>query len=632
MPRKASLASAVRKTKVTSTKQTAQRKAGRKHMVSNFLIFLFFLLLAVALFFVFFQSQKPHTGHLTLLTVATTDENTSYGGTADVYLTIRPGKGNVYIDTFPFTKLDTQISTRFAKEVACTYTGAVCDRFDFFYTIRADSSIVGGPSAGAALSALTAALLQGDPIDDSVAVTGTINSGGLIGPVGGVSEKVSAAQKAGIRTVLVPKWSNGLFLVDDVSNASSNVSAPIITNTSSSVITDMPLASLIANASPRADADITVVEVATLDEVLAYITDMPFSEKNISLSIPEDYVDLMSQVADLLCQQTDELLLLIPNSSKNLNNTLFNQSQVFIAQSEQAKNNSLFYSRASYCFSANLRLRQLQTGTLSPDELALGVKRLRESINKAFVTLDEEPMTSFTDLQTKAIVSGRLKDARSYILKANVTSEDFAYAWERYRSAVVWSSFFSLKGAPLQLDEAHLQSACEKKLAEVEERKSYADILFGNFLQLDHESLQTAYAAYQTGDYSLCVFEASKAKAEIDVVLSSISMTEETFSDLLETKLHVAASLLERELARGNMPLMAYSYYEYAGTLIDSDPYTAALYSSYALELSDLSAYFPKVISPWQRLLDVLTEPFVLGLFAGMSLLLAGLLLFASKK
>lgn len=603
----------------------------KKNSVHYFFIVLFFVLLTVLLFFIFFQSQKPYAGHLTLLTVATIDENNSYGGTADVYLTIRPGNGNVYIDTFPFTKLDTQISTRFAKEVACIHTGALCDRFDFFYTIRADSSIVGGPSAGAALSALTAALLLGDDVDDSVAVTGTINSGGLIGPVGGVDEKIIAAQNAGILKVLIPKWSSEMPQLENISNTSTNVS-PLTNMSLPLIIADMPLASLIANASPlQENDDVVIIEVASLEEVLAHITNTPLPEKNISLSIPEDYLVLMSRVADHLCDQTNDLLLLIPNESKTLNDTLFNQSQNFIVQSEEAKNSSLSYSRASYCFSANLRLRQLQTATLSDEELALGIAKIESSLDKAFATLDAEPLTSFTDLQTKAIVSGRLKDAKSYLQKDNVTSADFAYAWERYNSAVVWSSFFSLKGAPLQLDEQHLRSACEKKLAEVEERKSYANILFGSFLHLDDTSLQTAYISYKINDYSLCVFEASKAKAEIDVVLSSVSMTHESFTALLETKLSVAASLLERELALGNMPLMAYSYYEYAGTLMESDPYTAALYSSYALELSDLSAYFPKVPSPWQRLLALLTEPFVLGLFAGMSLLIVGMLISRKK-
>ena len=63
------------------------------------------------------------------------------------------------MDTFPLAKLDTQVSTRLAKEVACSYLDINCDSFDFFYTIRAQSPIIVGPSAGAAITILTISLL-----------------------------------------------------------------------------------------------------------------------------------------------------------------------------------------------------------------------------------------------------------------------------------------------------------------------------------------------------------------------------------------------------------------------------------------------------------------------------------------
>ncbi|MFH1400128.1 MAG: serine protease-like protein, partial [Nanoarchaeota archaeon] len=125
------------------------------------------------------------SGHMTLLTVAENDEM-QFGGTADVYLEIHPGKGRVFIDSLPLTKLDTQISTRFAHELACDFLEMDCSNKDFFYTIRADSSVVGGPSAGGALTVLTIAVLGDLPLDNETVMTGTIQSGGLIGPVAGI--------------------------------------------------------------------------------------------------------------------------------------------------------------------------------------------------------------------------------------------------------------------------------------------------------------------------------------------------------------------------------------------------------------------------------------------------------------
>src|SRR3989344_2390020 len=70
------------------------------------------------------------------------------GSTADLSLEIQEGNGRVFLDTRPLTKLDTQISTRFANEVACSETEMKCGGSDFFYTITSRSPIIAGPSAG----------------------------------------------------------------------------------------------------------------------------------------------------------------------------------------------------------------------------------------------------------------------------------------------------------------------------------------------------------------------------------------------------------------------------------------------------------------------------------------------------
>ena len=110
------------------------------------------------------------------------------------------------------------------------------DKTDVHVHVPEGATPKDGPSAGVAMAVAMISVLTGVPVRKDVAMTGEITLRGRVLPIGGLKEKLLAALRSGIKTVLIPAENE-----KDLADVPDNVKGAL-----------------------------TIVPVATVDEVLSH--------------------------------------------------------------------------------------------------------------------------------------------------------------------------------------------------------------------------------------------------------------------------------------------------------------------------------------------------------------------------
>ena len=569
------------------------------------------LFLIIFLIYGLYEYETPFSNDISLLAVSENDKGDIFAGSViDLSLTVKPGKGNVFVKLNTIEELDTQISIINSNKIACSLFELDCNNYDFFYTFDSNSLVLKGPSASSAIAILTAKTMRREKINSKdVAITGSLNSGGLIGVVGGVDKKIETAALHGFKKVLVPAFASF--------NSSINYSGT------------------------------EVIRSIDIVEAFNEFKGEKYKLKTIK-GVNGEFDIAMKKLSDHMCARANDLELEVDYDKIEENSS----NSRYLESGENAFNSSLiagengnFYSMGSYCYNINLNYRnilenQMNLSILDRDEkinsllvkvddkikefTTLGYKKNIQTINDFYVylvlihriheskeliknalelevdfskyenplNLSEEEISNMSVNNKSLSLIKTLNESQKLDIINGVKSQKeilYSYAVERFYTVGLWENFIDHSGGNVFFTDTQISDVCSKINREISIK---SELLKSYNLNIFDELISEQLKLNLPGkNQYLCIYKGLELDGRINTILNSVGVTsdndDEFISKLIEltnTRIHLNSG--------GEFPLIPTIYSEYSQDLIAGGDVTSGiLYSNYALSYANLNIY-----------------------------------------
>lgn len=627
-------------------------------VIGGLVLFLFVLFLVIAFISNSFEKQSKlieekynsSSGSIDLLAVSVNENESSngYGSLAGLDLKVSENNLNeerVFIETEPIVKLDTQISTKFAKDIACDYIvnkkielilmgedglwSSSCDGKDFVYSFDSDAYYLAGPSASSVVAVLTISIVEGIPIRDDVAMTGTLQTGGYIGAVSGIKEKVEVAKRYGMKKVLISSGTENLTgLVDYGKSIGVEVVAVENLDDAMKEFVDDSQYSNFYDSIEQLSQNVSV-ENSFYSEMMDNIAyDMMFESKNKFDSI------------DVYCKKYENYCSIQKNSLNEIENEYENENyyssasysfvglvnigtfEILSSKFPEIMNlvdNSLDNQTSRFIFSVEVVGKEVDEGYVDEIEKLIDEKT-KEYSNKYEKEKEKysypDELTS-VEFEIYGTIVERLDNVKSDLERLeekNFTGDsneivneiiDSAYLIsrieQRFYTIEQWSKFLEKEYSGVSLTKNDLKSLCDLKVNEAIEYINFVDMFYGVGLESRNEIVEHQ----NNKEYLECVFKATLAKADMEYFLEEIynlndSLIIEKRLDSIENDILISnlfdEYLIENYEFDESFPIVAYNYYEYSKVLKKSDGGLALIYFEYAIELNKLHNEFNRIL------------------------------------
>ena len=571
--------------------------------ISTFLVFLvFFSMLGISA-----------DSSVTIRAPAVSKTSTGYiGAVLSITVSALPGDGHIYVDTWPLTELDTQASARLAVEVAGRMTGKDVTKYNFYYIIRSDSPVIGGPSAGGAMTVATIAALEGWELNNDVMMTGMINPDGTIGPVGGIIEKLDASAELGIKKFLVP-WGQTIITTQETIREETGGMIQIITKPKK--------VNVVEYAKEKYDVD--VIEVKDINDAIFYFTGKNFAEREIKGEI-EIKTDFLSKKANEALERNVEYHDAIKEYLDSLNISKYEKryleryldtAEDFIDNAKDNVNNGKYYTALSILFNSEIYVGVVDE-YIRTDDFDTRIEELEGKIESIDSELKEkrEDIRGIIGLEFLSAAEKRMKEAYDYLNEAknyNDTANaahSIAYADKRADTVKLWLDLaveYS-EGDKISLD--NLKADAWKRIEEAKLVYVYVESLVGDDPVSDAlQSLNAAQSEYEAERYTSALFYAieSNIRSSITIELSMSGNDPSIIGEKIQRAKDDAKIAIQLSREEGYEPMLAECYYEY-GTNFEEKEDAANAFRMYKYSKEVALAY--KHLSTSEVPVSIVTE------------------------
>ncbi|RLI84303.1 serine protease-like protein [Archaeoglobales archaeon] len=479
------------------------------------------------------------------------------GAVINISVIVTPGDGRVFVSTIPYTQIDMQGSAQLAALTACDVLGLDFMKYDFFFTIEADSPIVGGPSAGGVMTVAAISALKNLSLREDVYMTGMIYPDGFIGPVGGIPYKLKAAADNGAKIFLIPKGQRVVTVEETVEEKRG----PFIFISKKSKPVDL--------YEYGKELGVKVIEVEKIEDALLYYTNYTIAKSQQEMNLSR-YSNLLLQLAERMKKDTTDLYSTVKATGASLK-----KADEFISKGDESYKNGYYYTATSQYFTAKIELRYLYYTHIVKNDNDLEVEfgRIENEINSTKDMLSSQKELGVESFQLFGAAQERVTLAEDYLYRAR-TSDDFekslrylALSKERIESAKVWLSLLETIKEDIPIKSEDLQRRAQFYLSQAESMVVYASQIGGYPELIDEaeKSIDISRRQLEEGFFAGSAISAIDGITKASLSIELINVDEESLNSKISSANNSARTAIG-EVEKIVTPVLPVAYLEYADT------------------------------------------------------------------